>query len=106
MLDKLPQPPYYAVIFSSLRGEPDEAYSQTAARMMQLAQQQTGFIGVDSIRDGRSGITVSYWQDETSILQWKQNSEHLLAQRLGREKWYECYQLHIARVERSYEFRK
>lgn len=103
---KTPEPPYYAVIFTSIRTSSEAGYSKTAERMLELAQQQPGFIGVDSVRNGNFGITVSYWKDETSIQHWKQQSEHLLAQQSGKEKWYEHYRVHVARVERSYSFHK
>lgn len=101
-----PEPPYYAVIFTSLRTDTNDGYSETAERMLELARAQPGFIGVDSVRDGRLGITVSYWQDEAAIKHWKQNTEHLIAQKSGKTKWYEQFHVHIARVERCYLFSK
>ncbi|MBF0183099.1 MAG: antibiotic biosynthesis monooxygenase [Magnetococcales bacterium] len=100
-----PEPPYYAIIFSSLRTPGDHGYQAMAERMMQLVQQQSGFLGVESVRkrDG-FGITVSYWQQETDALAWKQQSEHLLAQELGRNQWYTRYSVRVARVEREYAF--
>ena len=96
-----PQPPYYAVIFTSLRTEGDDGYGAMAQRMVELAAQQPGFLGVESVRDGL-GITVSYWADLASIAAWKADAEHLDAQRQGREKWYAGFKIRIARVERDY----
>lgn len=96
-----PAPPYYAVIFTSLRTDGDNGYGAMAARMVELAAQQPGFLGAESAREGL-GITVSYWADLQSIAAWKQNAEHLEAQRLGREQWYAGFRLRIARVERDY----
>ena len=96
-----PRPPYYAVIFTSLRTEVDEGYAGMAERMEELAAQQPGFLGLESLRDGL-GITVSYWTDLDAIRAWKTNIEHLEAQRLGRERWYAAFRLRIARVERDY----
>ena len=98
-----PQPPYYAVIFTSLRTEGDNGYAETAARMVELAARQPGFLGVESAREG-VGITVSYWSDLDAIKNWKANAEHLVAQKLGREKWYAAFKTRIARVERDYAF--
>ena len=42
-----PQPPYYTVIFTSVRTELDDDYAQTAARMLELAAEQEGFLGVE-----------------------------------------------------------
>ena len=96
-----PQPPYYAVIFTSRRTEGDQGYGETAARMMDLARRQPGFLGVESARE-ELGITVSYWSDLESIARWKANGEHELAQRLGRERWYAAFRLRVCRVERDY----
>jgi heme-degrading monooxygenase HmoA len=97
-----PEPPYYAVIFTSIRNEqPDDEYETTAARMEELARRQPGFLGIDSAREG-VGITVSYWTDEAAIAAWKADAEHVLAQRHGRDGWYRHYAVRVARVERAY----
>ncbi len=98
-----PEPPYYAVIFTNQRTEGDRGYGAMAERMVELAAQQPGFLGVDSVRspDGR-GITVAYWRDEESIKGWKQHGEHQKAQRAGQQTWYADYQVRVAKVERAY----
>lgn len=98
---KTPKPPYYTVIFTSLVTTKDQSYDDMADKMVQLASLQDGFLGIESVRNGL-GITVSYWKDEDSIKQWKQNSEHQLAQKLGKEKWYQHFKLRVAKVERDY----
>jgi len=98
-----PPAPYYAVIFTSLRTEGDKGYGDMADRMVALAAQQPGFLGVESAREGL-GITVSYWQDLASIKAWKMNAEHLVAQQTGRSDWYTQYKTRIAKVERDYGF--
>ena len=103
MIAATPQPPYYAVIFTSLRTATDEGYGQMAEHMVELAAEQPGFLGVESARS-EVGITVSYWESLDAIRQWKANAEHLLAQRWGREKWYTSYKTRICRVERDYGF--
>lgn len=98
------EPPYYAVIFTSHRiAGDDAAYEDMAARMVALASAQPGFLGVDSVRDG-TGITVSYWRDEASIVDWRRHADHQLAQSAGRERWYADYSVRVARVERAYAF--
>jgi heme-degrading monooxygenase HmoA len=103
MIAKTPQPPYYAVIFTSLRTEDNNGYGDTAVEMDELAKQQPGFLGVESAREGL-GITVSYWESLESIGNWKANARHLFAQQQGREKWYDHYKTRICKVERDYEF--
>lgn len=99
------QPPYYAVIFTSVSAENNEGYSEMAETMETLAQQQEGYLGIESARN-EVGITVSYWKDLASIRNWKQNMDHLEAQRKGRASWYESYTVRIALVEREYSFEK
>jgi heme-degrading monooxygenase HmoA len=97
-----PPPPYYAVIFTSIRKKDDgHDYGQMADRMVELAAAQPGFLGVESARND-VGITVSYWQTLEDIKNWKANTEHLVAQNRGRSDWYEAYQTRICKVERDY----
>jgi heme-degrading monooxygenase HmoA len=97
-----PAPPYYAVIFTSLRTGEEQGYGETARRMLELARTQPGFLGVESVRDGL-GITVSYWESPEAIRAWKENAEHRLAQvRAG--EWYAAFRVRICRVEREYGF--
>lgn len=98
-----PEPPYYAVIFTSALGDDDGGYDAMGQAMVELAEQQPGFLGIETTRgaDGL-GITVSYWKDEASILAWKAQSQHLLAQKNGIERWYAHYELRVAKVERAY----
>ncbi|WP_452222775.1 antibiotic biosynthesis monooxygenase family protein [Lacinutrix chionoecetis] len=97
--------PYYAVIFTSTRTEGDNGYSEMAELMETLAKKQNGFISIDSARN-QVGITVSYWESLEAIKNWKQQSEHLLAQQKGIKDWYNWYNVRICKVEREYEFNK
>ncbi|MFN8416368.1 MAG: antibiotic biosynthesis monooxygenase [Cytophagaceae bacterium] len=100
---KTPEPPYYAVIFTSLRTEGDHGYHDMGEKMVELAQQQKGYLGHESVREGL-GITVSYWDSLDAIRNWKMHSEHLLAQEKGKSTWYHSYKTRICKVERDYEF--
>jgi heme-degrading monooxygenase HmoA len=106
-----PEPPYYAAIFTSLRRDGDDGYEAMAEAMAESAARQDGYLGMESVRDGLGnglgnglGITVSYWRDLEAIAAWKRAVDHLVAQKLGRERWYSAYCVRIARVERSYAF--
>lgn len=98
-------PPYYAVIFTSVKRENIEGYNEMAEKMETLAKQQEGFLGVESAQN-EIGITVSYWKDLESIKKWKENMDHLQAQHKGRADWYENYTTRIALVEREYSFER
>jgi len=100
-----PAPPYYAVIFTSIQTEGDTGYNEMAEKMDALAKQQHGYLGIESARN-QIGITVSYWKDLESIQKWKQQTDHLLAQKQGIEEWYDSYQVRICKVERDYGYNK
>lgn len=103
MIAKTPTPPYYAVIFTSLKTDLDDGYDEMAEKMLLLAKEQEGFLGIESARD-KIGITVSYWKSLDAIRKWKQNSEHQLAQKKGRTDWYKSYTTRICLVEKEYHF--
>ena len=99
-----PQPPYYVVAFTNQRSDQDaQGYAQMAQRMVELAAQQPGYLGVESVRDASGfGITLSYWDSLAHIAQWKNNAEHQIAQAKGKSDWYEAFFTRIAKVERAY----
>lgn len=105
MIAQTPTPPYYAVIFTSVRTDGDKGYSEMADRMVELASQQEGFLGVESARN-EVGITVSYWRDLESIRRWKENSEHSFAREKGRREWYQTFKVRIAKVESDFVFER
>ncbi|NVK08934.1 MAG: antibiotic biosynthesis monooxygenase [Tenacibaculum sp.] len=104
IIDNL-KPPYYAVIFSTTLSDDTEGYYEMAEKMDNLAKEQEGYLGVESVRSD-VGITVSYWESLDAILKWKNNIEHTEARNIGRERWYKKYQLRISKVEREYGFDK
>ena len=104
---KTPEPPYYAVIFTSQRTDGENGYVEAANRMMELAPQHVGYLGAESARDASGlGITVSYWSSLEAIKQWKANSEHLDVQREGKRSWYTHFEVRVSKVERAYRFEK
>ena len=102
-----PPTPYYSVVFTSRRsdGDAQAAYEATAQRMFELASQQNGYLGFQSVRDfSGTGIAVSYWRDLDAIRSWHDVKKTRTAQESGRSKWYDCYVVRICRVEREYGF--
>jgi len=98
MIVQTPKPPYYTVIFTSVLEEYHPEYLKTADRMVELAKEIDGFLGLESARD-QIGITVSYWKDLLSIQRWREHTEHQMAKKMGKKKWYESYAIRIAKVE-------
>jgi len=105
MIADTPTTPYYAVIFTSIRSDIDDGYSETSDRMIELANQHEGFLGVESVRED-FGITVSYWKDLESISRWKNNLEHTAARERGRKEWYLQFKVRVAKIERDYQVNK
>lgn len=111
-LARTPAPPYWAVIFTSLRTEAREGYAQTAEQMVALAAQQPGFLGVEHAGpeegavDSGPSITVSYWSSPEAIAAWKEHADHRSAQAAGQARWYRGYALRVARVERETRFER
>ncbi len=99
-----PEPPYFAVIFTSTTTSDSVGYAEAASRMNALAVEQPGYLGIESARDDELGITVSYWESEAAIAAWKAHAEHAATRDEGRERWYEAYELRVARVERAYNW--
>jgi len=97
-----PDPPYYAVIFTSVRTDIEDGYADISARMLDLAKKQPGFLGVESARE-QVGITVSYWTDRNAIKQWRDHPEHRKAQKHGRDKWYAAFKVRVVKVEREHD---
>ncbi|WP_367322075.1 antibiotic biosynthesis monooxygenase [Streptomyces sp. HUAS ZL42] len=101
------QPPYYVVVFTSVRTEGDHGYGETAQRLEELVKDIPGFLGMDAARaPGGLGITVGYFRDLAGIEQWRSHAEHRAAKAQGRAHWYERYSLHIAKVEHSHGFER
>ena len=97
-----PQPPYFAVIFTSIRTGNDNGYSETAKHLLKLASEQPGFLGFESARQ-ELGVSVSYWASMEAIAAWKENMAHRHAQNRSKD-WYQVFRVRVCRVEREYGF--
>lgn len=103
MIAKTPKPPYYAVIFTSTLREDTEEYQKVSLELETLAEKQDGFLGFEAARSGL-GLFISYWKDEEAIQKWKAVASHQVAQKRGKDEWYEKFQVRVAKVERAYGF--
>lgn len=100
-----PQPPCYAVIFTSrLREDAGGGYSRVAQEIADLAATMPGYLGFESARENGLGIAVSYWDSLESIRTWRDNERHAAARERGRRDWYAMFDVRVARVERHYEW--
>ena len=102
-----PTPPYFAVIFTSVRNEqPGDGFAATDDRMFALARGRPGFLGYETASGDNLAITISYWENEDAIAAWKAVAEHRAAQEQGRARWFDAYEVRVARVERAYGFER
>ena len=100
-----PSPPYYAIVFTSLRTEGDNGYKEMSDRMNALAEMQPGFLGQETVRE-ELGVSVSYWKTLEDVRNWKQKSEHLVAQQKGKDIWFTAFKVRVCLVERDYGWQK
>ncbi len=94
----------FIVIFRAKVRSADNEYTQVASRMRELALSQFGCLEFTAVTEGQDEIALSYWSSEAHIRAWKSHSEHVLAQQLGRERWYESYIVQVAEITRDYRF--
>jgi len=92
----------YAVIFTATVGDRDSRYRKMAGQLRDLAIADFGCTDFISATEGEQEIAISYWPDEASIKNWKQQAEHKVAQQFGREGWYKHYQVEVVKILRSY----
>lgn len=98
---KTPEPPYYAVIFTTIRtGNEEEEYQELNSELISLAENIEGYLGIES----SAGLSVSYWSSLQSIGEWKNNTRHLYAQKKGYSSFYESFKTRVCLVERDNEF--
>lgn len=103
MIVSTPSPPYYAVVFTSLKTGEDSGYADMSNYMEKLVINQSGYLGHESARS-EVGITVSYWDSLEAISKWKNQIDHRIAQEKGKEQWYASYRIRVCLVERDYGF--
>ncbi|MEI8325770.1 MAG: antibiotic biosynthesis monooxygenase [Betaproteobacteria bacterium] len=95
--------PRFVVIFRARTRAMDDEYVRVAARMRELALSQFGCLEFQAVTEGRDEVALSYWSDEQGIRDWKLHAEHVLAQQLGRERWYQSYVVQVAQITREYK---
>lgn len=100
-----PDPPYVAVIFSSVRTAGDNGYGAAVAEMNALAAVQPGYRGIESARNPDGfGLSVSYWQSRAEARAWGEAAAHRAVQVEARARWYHAYNTRIAEVGHAYGF--
>ena len=92
------------VIFRAKIRHLDADYAAVAARMRELALTQFGCLEFQAVSEGADEVALSYWPDEASVVAWKNHADHMLAQQMGRQRWYQSYVVQVAHIGREYRF--
>lgn len=82
-----------------------DRYFDLAAAMREEVENQSGFISIErfeSLNDPEKIVSISTWESEVAIKDWKNNLKHRQAQREGKENIFASYRLRVAEVIRDY----
>jgi len=95
------------VLFRSKLVDAPDGYNAMAVEMENLARTMPGFVDVKAFKsDDGERLTVVWWENEETLKGWRENVRHRVAQRHGREQWYEYYKLEVAEVVRQNSFER
>lgn len=96
----------YAVIFEvEIQEGKKGQYLNIAAKLKEQLVTMPGFLSIERfeslVTEGKL-LSLSFWEDESSLLNWKKNIDHMAAQKEGRASIFKDYRIRIAKVERDY----
>ena len=100
------EPGHYASIFISERPLDPPGYAEAMTEVMALAESMEGYLGFESLRDGRDGIFISYWRDTEAVKGWAEQANHRRAKVRGVSEWYDAFRSVTCRVEKTRWFRR
>ncbi|KQS98778.1 antibiotic biosynthesis monooxygenase family protein [Cellulomonas sp. Leaf395] len=90
------------------RADVDEAaYEQAFVHMLELVQDIPGFLSFSSYTssDGAE-LAVARFEDDVALARWREQPDHVLTRRRGREEFFEAYDITVATVGRQYSWRR
>ncbi|MFT4271977.1 MAG: antibiotic biosynthesis monooxygenase [Pantoea sp.] len=80
-------------------------YLQLASELKPLLADAPGFISLErfqSLNNPEKILSLSWWEDETSVARWKDNLMHQSAQEEGKSSIFAFYRIRVAHVLRDY----
>ena len=96
------------VVFRS-RVRPDNAerYYALVDKMAEIATNMPGFISYKSFyaEDGER-VTIHEWETAEHLRAWREHPEHVQAQGLGRQDFYEEYSLQVTEEVRTSRYKR
>ena len=100
----------YAVIFEvEIKDGCQDEYLRLGAKMRERVSQFDGFISAERfssvVTEGKI-CSLSFWESEAGILQWKKDLQHTTCQHEGMGALFKDYRIRIAKVERDYQMKQ
>ena len=93
------------IVEFALRAGAETEFETMLKHMQQRVKQYDGYLGEAPccrIDNEKIFVTLFYWRDRKSLGAWREDSEHVEVQRLGREKIFAWYKIRICELEREY----
>ncbi len=84
-----------------------ERYLELGAQMFALVQDIPGFIRAErfkSLKYDDKLLSLSEWESEEAVMQWRERMEHVLCQQEGRNALFAAYTITIVNVMRKYDY--
>ena len=84
----------------------EQDYFEIAARLNSELQAINGFISVErfeSVNSPGKFLSLSFWENENAVSEWRNTKNHRSAQQKGREQIFENYRIRVASIIRDYE---
>ena len=98
----------YLVLFEVFpHNDQKDRYFELAAQLRETLHQQPGFVHVErfqSLVDEGKILSISCWETQDAILNWRQHAKHMVVQAEGKERVFASYRLRVAEVTRDYNF--
>lgn len=92
----------YAVIFKATMKNITQEYIKTAQSLREMAFKEYHCLDFVSVCENNHEITISYWESEEDIKNWKQNPKHQQEQKKGIQSWYESYSIEVVEILKQY----
>lgn len=96
----------FAVIFEvEILENKKDKYLKIASMLKEQLVKEKGFVSIErfqSLVDENKLLSLSFWESEDAILNWKKNMDHVSAQKKGRESIFKDYKISVAKINKSY----
>ena len=95
-----------AVIFEvTMKDGKAEDYFEIAASLKPALESIDGFISVERFESTTTPgkyVSLSFWRDQAAVAAWRDQTEHGLAQALGKSEIFADFRIRVASVLRDY----